>query len=199
MNTFVSPCVFALRFDANTSFFPSGENIGNPSNVSLKVIRSKPVPSDIDLVKIEIPAPVGSSMFDAKIIRLPSGKKYGPKFALPLLVTWRLFDPSAFITQISSVVGRIRFCFSRFGVIGFLLIRLRMISAIDDLLAVVRPEWTTIVTEFVRQPAHVLAVGVHRVDVEIAVTHRSENEFLAVERDRCFRVVAGRVGQLFRI
>ena len=35
MKTFVSPCDFAFRFDAKTSFFPSGENIGNPSNVSL--------------------------------------------------------------------------------------------------------------------------------------------------------------------
>ena len=52
-------------------------------------------------------------MFEEKIIRLPSGKKYGPKLALPLLVTWRLFDPSAFITQISSTVGRIRFCLSK--------------------------------------------------------------------------------------
>ena len=71
--------------------------------------------------------------------------------------------------------------------------------AIDDLLAVVRPEWTTVVAEFVRQPAHVLAVGVHRVDVEIAVAHRSEDELLAVERDRRFGVVAGRVGQLLQI
>ena len=53
-------------------------------------------------------------MFDEKMIRLPSGKKYGPKLALPLLVTCRLFDPSAFITQISSMVGRIRFCFNKF-------------------------------------------------------------------------------------
>src|SRR5829696_10435795 len=49
MNTFVSPDFSALRLDANTSFFPSGENIGNPSNVSLKVIRSKPVPSTLIL------------------------------------------------------------------------------------------------------------------------------------------------------
>src|SRR6185369_14519768 len=49
MNTFVSPCFFALRFDANTSFFPSGENIGNPSNVSLNVIRSRPLPSTLIL------------------------------------------------------------------------------------------------------------------------------------------------------
>ena len=31
----VSPCFAALRFDANTSFFPFGENIGKPSNVLL--------------------------------------------------------------------------------------------------------------------------------------------------------------------
>ena len=35
MKTFVSPSAFALRLDANTRCLPSGENIGNPSNVSL--------------------------------------------------------------------------------------------------------------------------------------------------------------------
>ena len=49
MNTFVSPRVFALRFEAKTSFLPSGENIGKPSNVSLKVMRSSPVPSTLIL------------------------------------------------------------------------------------------------------------------------------------------------------
>jgi hypothetical protein len=49
MKTLVSPWVFALRFEAKTSFLPLGENIGKPSNVSLKVIRSKPVPSTLIL------------------------------------------------------------------------------------------------------------------------------------------------------
>ena len=35
MNTFVSPSPFARRFDAKTICLPSGENIGNPSNVLL--------------------------------------------------------------------------------------------------------------------------------------------------------------------
>src|SRR5436190_8681909 len=35
MKMFVSPCLALWRFEANTSFFPSGENIGKPSNVSL--------------------------------------------------------------------------------------------------------------------------------------------------------------------
>ena len=35
MNTLVSPSACAFRFEANTSRFPSGENIGNPSNVLL--------------------------------------------------------------------------------------------------------------------------------------------------------------------
>src|SRR6266404_4530842 len=35
MKMFVSPRTFPLRFEAKTSFFPSGENIGKPSNVSL--------------------------------------------------------------------------------------------------------------------------------------------------------------------
>jgi len=35
MNTLVSPWTLPLRLDAKTSFFPSGLNIGNPSNVLL--------------------------------------------------------------------------------------------------------------------------------------------------------------------
>ena len=102
-------------------------------------------------------------------MRLPSGKKYGAKLALFRFVTCRLFDPSAFITQISSTVGRIRFCLSSARVVGFLFFSLRMISAIDDLFAVVRPERAAVVTEFVRQPPHIPAVRIHRVDVEIAI------------------------------
>src|SRR5215467_11175113 len=37
MKTFVSPCFAECLFDAKTSFLPSGENIGKPSKVSLKV------------------------------------------------------------------------------------------------------------------------------------------------------------------
>jgi hypothetical protein len=40
-------------FEANTNFLPSGENIGKPSNVPLKVIRFLAGTIDIDLVKIE--------------------------------------------------------------------------------------------------------------------------------------------------
>ena len=49
MNTFVSPRLLALRFDAKTNFFPSGENIGKPSKVSLSVMRSRPLPSTLIL------------------------------------------------------------------------------------------------------------------------------------------------------
>ena len=49
MKTLVSPRDFALRFDANTSFLPSGENMGKPSNVSLNVMRSRPLPSTLIL------------------------------------------------------------------------------------------------------------------------------------------------------
>ena len=54
MKTFVSPSIFALRFDANTRCLPSGENIGKPSNVSLKVTCSRPVPSTIDQEDVEV-------------------------------------------------------------------------------------------------------------------------------------------------
>jgi hypothetical protein len=45
MKMFVSPSARSWRFDAKTSCDPSGENIGNPSNVAFVVTRSRPVPS----------------------------------------------------------------------------------------------------------------------------------------------------------
>src|ERR1041385_5790871 len=53
-------------------------------------------------------------------------------------------------------------------VILLVFLGLRVIRAIDDLLTVVRPEWTTVVSKLVRQLPHVLAVGIHRVYVESA-------------------------------
>src|SRR5262245_48578528 len=44
MNRFVSVGFVEWRLDAKMSFEPSGVNIGKPSNVSLKVICSRPVP-----------------------------------------------------------------------------------------------------------------------------------------------------------
>ena len=49
MKTFVSPGRRPFRFEAKTSFRPSGENMGNPSNASLAVIRSRPVPSSFTM------------------------------------------------------------------------------------------------------------------------------------------------------
>jgi hypothetical protein len=54
-------------------------------------------------------ARVGRKMFVQKIIRFPSGVKYGANEAVPSFVTWRLFVPSAFIVQISKTVGSINF------------------------------------------------------------------------------------------
>src|SRR5262249_6267148 len=42
---FVSPRLIPKRFAAHTSFFPLGENMGNPSKSTSKVILSSPVPS----------------------------------------------------------------------------------------------------------------------------------------------------------
>ena len=72
MNTLVSPSIFALRFDAKTRCRPSGENIGKPSNVSLNVTCSSPVPSRL-IRKTSKLRCCGSLTFDAKISRLPSG------------------------------------------------------------------------------------------------------------------------------
>ena len=43
------------------------------------------------------------------------------------------------------------------------------------------------------------AIGVHRVNIEIAIAHGGEYDLLAVERDRGFGVIAGRGGQLLQV
>ena len=87
MNTFVSPFDLArCRFDAKTSCVPSGENIGKPSNVSLNVTCSRPVPSRL-IRKMSKLRSFGSLTFDAKISRLPSGCQDGAKFAAASFVT----------------------------------------------------------------------------------------------------------------
>src|ERR1039458_2486177 len=50
-----------------------------------------------------------------------------------------------------------------------------------------------------RELLHVLAIGVHGIDIEIAVAQGSEDDLLAVARDRGFRVVAGRVRELLQV
>src|SRR2546421_10731680 len=73
-----------------------------------------------------------------------------------------------------------------------------MISAIDDLLAVIRPERAAVVTKFIRQTLHVLTTRIHRVDVQITITLRSEHQ-LTLPIDGRLSVVTGRGRQSFEI
>src|SRR5579862_2055251 len=74
-----------------------------------------------------------------------------------------------------------------------------MLRAIHNFLAVVRPERPSIVANFVSQLLHVFAIGVHGVDVEIAVARGSEDDVLAVASNGGLRVVAARVGEQFEV
>ena len=49
MKMLVSPGFAALRLEANTSFVPSGLNMGKPSNSGEWVMRSSPVPSSLTM------------------------------------------------------------------------------------------------------------------------------------------------------
>src|SRR5208283_4704168 len=77
-----------------------------------------------------------------------------------------------------------------------LLGRLRMLGAVDDFLAVVRPKRAAIIAEFVGELLHIAAVGVHGVNVQVAIAGGGENDVLAVARDGGFCVVARGMGQL---
>ena len=116
------------------------------------------------------------------MMRLPSGKKKGAKFAAPLWVTCCLLLPSASITQISRLPGRISPRVERL-VVGDFRRGLGLLGAIDDFLAVIGKERAAVVAEFVRQLADVAAVGVHGVNIEIAIARGGEDDFLAVAAD----------------
>src|SRR6266496_3405598 len=66
-----------------------------------------------------------------------------------------------------------------------------MICPVDDLFSIGRKERPAIVTERVRESLHVLAIHVHRVDIEIPVAERRELDRLAVRRERALGVIAG--------
>src|SRR5579863_5602001 len=74
-----------------------------------------------------------------------------------------------------------------------------MVGAVDDPLAIGREGWAAVVAEFVRELLYVAAVGVHGVDVEIAVANGGERDLLAVERDCGFGIIAGSVGELLEV
>ncbi len=83
-NRSVSPAsaTVGCRFDAKTSFEPSGENIGKPSKPPVYVMRSRFEPS-VSTAHRSNSRPFGSPVFDEKMMRLPDGKKYGPNDAAP--------------------------------------------------------------------------------------------------------------------
>src|ERR1700687_233027 len=74
-----------------------------------------------------------------------------------------------------------------------------MLGAVDDFLAIVRPEGAAVVTQLVGELLHVGAVGIHGVDVEVTVAGGSEDDVLAVAGDGGLGVVAARVGKLLQI
>src|SRR5438445_6049742 len=74
-----------------------------------------------------------------------------------------------------------------------------MLGAVDDFLAIVRPEGAAVITQLVGELLHTGAVGIHGVDVEVAVAGGREHDVLAVPGDRGLGVVAVRAAKLFQI
>ena len=75
----------------------------------------------------------------------------------------------------------------------------RVRAAIDDHLVVGRKERTAVVARLIGQPANVLAVRVHRVKLEVAVTLASEDDLFTIRRDGRLGVVTGRVCQVLYV
>src|SRR6185295_18026479 len=69
-------------------------------------------------------------------------------------------------------------------------------GAPDDALAVGVEEGAAVVAGRAGQAADVLAVGVHPVEIDVAVAYRREHDRAVLAAHRPLGVVAGRVGQL---
>ena len=76
-----------------------------------------------------------------------------------------------------------------------LLARLRPRCAPDDLRAVRIEERAAVVARRVREPLHVLAVGVHPIELDVAVAEAREDDRAVLPADRRLGVVARRVGE----
>src|SRR5216683_4745973 len=57
-------------------------------------------------------------------------------------------------------------------IVGDFLLVLGVLGAVDNLLSVIRKERAAVVTQLMRELANVLPVGIHGVDIEIAIAHR---------------------------
>ena len=71
----------------------------------------------------------------------------------------------------------------------------RMRGSIDDPPAVGREERASIVADLLRQAADVSPIQVHRIEIQIAVPHRGEDDRLAVRRDRRLGIIPWRGGE----
>jgi hypothetical protein len=84
-------------------------------------------------------------------------------------------------------------------VVGDFFRRFGMLGTIDDFLAIVRPERTAVVTQFVGKLLHVGAVDIHGKDIQIAVPCGSKDDVLSIPSDGGLGVVALLVGKLLQI
>src|SRR5258708_34673208 len=159
----------------------------------------QPGPVFVDDVEVEVAAVLGVGQIGSEDDALAIGQEIRSKIGgavvcdLALVLAISIHDPYF------QVAGADQSARQKFFVVGNFLGRLGMLGAVDDLLAVVRPERTAIVTQLVRELFHVAAVSIHGVDIDVGVARGRENDFLAVARDGGFRIVAWRIGQAVQI
>ena len=187
---FVSCGCLPLRLDAKTRRLPSRVSIGKPSKSGLNVIRVRFVPSSRIDVEVEVAAlRVGDVRGEDDL--LSSGQEVRGE------VRGAVRGDGVVVRAVgvhdADLEGP-----RRIGVTGQVLAvprqvfgRGRMVGAVDDLAAVVGEEGTAVVAGRVRQALHVRAVGVHRVDLEVSVARRREDDRLSVGRDRRLGVIVG--------
>src|SRR5271154_2968376 len=74
-----------------------------------------------------------------------------------------------------------------------------MVSAIDDPFSIWRIERPAVISQLMRELLNVLAIRVHRVNIQVAVAQGSEDNLLAVLRNGRLGVIAWSGRQLLKI
>src|ERR1051325_3242629 len=123
---------------------------------------------NVDFVKIKI-ASLWIVHVGGKDYSLTVGKEVGSKVGFAVVCYLALIRAIGVHHPNFQSRGSNETLLQQAQVLGLVLFSLRVISAVNNLLAVIRPKWTTIVAQLIRQTPNVLAVTIHRVDVEITI------------------------------
>ncbi len=173
--------------------------MGKASKSGCVVTCSRPVPSTLISVEIEAAGVLLVRHVRSKNDALAVGEKIGREIRgavmrnLSLVAAVGIHHPDFQIARTNQAAGE------QVLVVGDRLGRFGLFRAVHDFLAVVGKPRAAVVAQLMRQLAYVASVGIHRVNVQVAVAHGREENLFPVPADGGFRVVPRRIRQASQI